>query len=116
MICPLCLSNNAGDLFQRIDPRDGPRDYYQCDDCYLVFLDPHQHLSPKEEKERYNTHQNNPEDKRYVEFLSRLTQPLTKFLKPGFTGLDFGCGPGPAVSHILNKQGFPPRSTDSNSI
>jgi len=105
-MCPLCLSQRTNCHFQKIDPHHGPRDYYQCGTCQLVFLDPSQHLDIKGEKKRYDTHQNSPEDNGYLAFLNRLTNPLLTYLKPDFRGLDFGCGPGPAIKHILGKEGY----------
>ena len=38
--------------------------------------------------------------------LSRLTLPLVERLSSGAHGLDFGCGPGPALAHMLRETGF----------
>jgi len=84
----------------------GFREYYRCEVCLLVFMNPNQHLPAEEEKERYDSHKNNPEDEDYVGFLNRLVKPLSEYLKPGGRGLDFGCGPGPTISAMLDKKGF----------
>jgi SAM-dependent methyltransferase len=52
-------------------------------------------------------HENSPEDCRYREFLSRLTNHLIPKLLPGAKGLDFGSGPGPTLSVMLEEAGFP---------
>jgi hypothetical protein len=97
-------------LCEAIDPllifEDKQRTYYKCTQCDLIFVPSHQHLSEYEEKKRYDFHENDPADEKYRTFLSSLTLPLSKKLSPGSHGLDFGCGPGPAVSTMLREMGF----------
>lgn len=106
MTCPLCLSEPASLQFERQDPRYGQRIYFLCDVCGLVFLDPALHLDADAEKARYDSHQNNPADEGYRDFLRRLADPLSEKLRKGDQGLDFGCGPGPTLSLILSERGF----------
>ncbi|MCB0405492.1 MAG: class I SAM-dependent methyltransferase [Bdellovibrionales bacterium] len=63
------------------------------------------HLSEAEEFARYQTHENEIHDPRYREFLNRLCQPLLALLSPSAKGLDFGCGPGPALAVMLEETG-----------
>jgi 2-polyprenyl-3-methyl-5-hydroxy-6-metoxy-1,4-benzoquinol methylase len=67
---------------------------------------PEHHLSAANEKSRYETHQNRPDDQGYRDFLSRLTKQLVPRLKAGACGLDYGAGPGPTLSLMLKEQGF----------
>ncbi len=99
--CPLCLSQHY--IHFSSDKR---REYLQCKICALVYVEDRFILSPKEEKEIYDLHENDINDSGYIKFLSRLTEPLTKMIAPGCHGLDFGCGPGPALAHMLVEQGF----------
>jgi len=39
-------------------------------------------------------------------FLSKLFNPLKLKLKPEAKGLDFGCGPGPALAEMFLEEGF----------
>ena len=39
-------------------------------------------------------------------FLGRLAEPLVERLDPGASGLDFGCGPGPALAAMLTRRGY----------
>ncbi len=57
------------------------------------------------EYSRYLLHENDPKDPRYRNFLSRLADPLIKKLQPGMVGLDYGCGPGPALGQMLGEIG-----------
>ncbi len=77
----------------------------QCPRCRLVFVPPGFHLSPEAEQAEYDLHQNSPDDPGYRQFLSRLADPLLQRLKPNSRGLDFGCGPGPALASMLKAAG-----------
>ena len=63
------------------------------------------HLSPDREKAEYDRHENTPDDPGYRRFLSRLALPLLQCLPPRASGLDFGCGPGPALAAMLEERG-----------
>jgi 2-polyprenyl-3-methyl-5-hydroxy-6-metoxy-1,4-benzoquinol methylase len=71
-----------------------------------VFVPTNCHLDPDSEKAQYDLHQNDLHDEGYRVFLSRLASPLMARLPPGASGLDFGCGPGPALAQILRDAGF----------
>jgi 2-polyprenyl-3-methyl-5-hydroxy-6-metoxy-1,4-benzoquinol methylase len=62
-------------------------------------------LSPAEEKAEYDLHRNSPDDVGYRRFLSRTVEPLAARLAPASNGLDFGCGPGPTLSVMLEEAG-----------
>lgn len=94
--CPLC-DNPGTELYHK----DNTREYYCCSRCMLVFVPSRYHLSTVDEKAVYDLHENNPEDPGYRKFLSRLTTPLLERLPSNCQGLDFGCGPGPAIAKLL---------------
>lgn len=98
--CPLCDG-------QKIEPwhRDRRRDYLRCADCNLVFVPASFHLDAVAEKAIYDQHENDPGDAGYRRFLMRLTHRLLQRLPPQSTGLDFGCGPGPALAAMLREAG-----------
>lgn len=98
--CPLCLVKDAHHYYS-----DKRRSYFQCQECELVFVT-HEHLlNAKDEKAHYDLHENNPEDQGYRRFLSRVATPLLERIAPSSTGLDFGCGPGPTLSLMMQEQG-----------
>lgn len=107
MSCPLCLNLNTKHYHQ-----DKMRNYWQCQDCQLVFVKPEDCYSPDDEKAVYDLHENNFEDSGYRDFLNRLLLPLTKKLKPNARGLDFGSGPGPTISLMMAENGFKVRNYD----
>jgi len=97
--CPLCGTAEGRQFY-----RDS-RDYYRCPVCYLVFVPPNQFLSPQEERAQYDQHENLPDDPRYRRFLGRLCDPLVERVAPNSCGLDFGAGPGPTLSVMLEEAG-----------
>ena len=98
--CPLCAGADVVGYH-----RDQRRAYLQCSACRLVFVPTSFHLSADQEKAEYDLHQNDPQDLGYRSFLNRLAQPLLERLNPKSQGLDFGSGPGPCLSLILEEQG-----------
>ena len=85
---------------------DQRRRYLVCDDCALVFVPANCFLDRAAERAEYDLHQNEIYDPGYRAFLSRLSAPLVQRLAPGARGLDFGCGPGPALALMLRERGF----------
>jgi 2-polyprenyl-3-methyl-5-hydroxy-6-metoxy-1,4-benzoquinol methylase len=71
----------------------------------LIFADPDSLPTREIEKSFYDLHENDPDDVGYINFLKRLTEPLRQRLTPGMSGLDYGCGPGPAVARLLADAG-----------
>lgn len=107
LACPLCAGSDCQHYH-----RDRRRDYFQCANCDLVFVPPQQRLGAEAEKAIYDTHENDPGDSGYRRFLSRLFEPLNARLRPGSSGLDFGCGPGPALAMMLREAGHEVRLYD----
>lgn len=98
--CPLCCKQH-----HMLYAQDKRRDYWQCKQCALVFVPPHQHLSSEQEKAEYDLHENRFENDGYRQFLMRTAEPLLAKLKTPSMGLDFGCGPGPVLAQILESYG-----------
>jgi len=101
MQCPLCYDDSI-DLYLGIKERK----YLICKRCDLVFVPEKNLLSPEEEKRRYDLHENDIGDSNYQEFLSQLLNPMLEVLNPPALGLDYGCGPGPALANMFEKQGY----------
>jgi len=99
--CPLCAGIGISAYFS-----DKRRSYQRCDRCHLVFVPARFYLDRGAERAEYDLHQNEIGDAGYRAFLSRLLRPLTERLEPGARGLDFGCGPGPALAEMLREGGF----------
>lgn len=77
-----------------------------------IFLDPEQRPSADTELAEYRLHRNDPDDPTYRAWLKPLADALLARLSPGDEGLDFGCGPGPALAAMLREAGHPVRLFD----
>lgn len=99
--CLLCHSANTA-LFHQI----GAEHYHRCNVCQFVFLTPEQMPSLAIEQAEYDMHENDPDDIHYRAFLRRATEPLIEKIPSGSYGLDYGCGPGPALAAMLSERGF----------
>jgi hypothetical protein len=99
--CPLCGAAAADDFH-----RDTRRSYLRCRECLLVFVPAQFRLSAAKEKAEYDQHRNDVNDSGYRGFLDRLATPLLGRLPVGSRGLDFGCGPGPALAAMLREAGM----------
>ena len=95
--CPLCCAADAYEL-----PVAGKL-YHRCRACELVWLDAAEHLDPAREKAVYDGHDNQVDDPRYRQFLQRAFGEVLSRLPPPASGLDFGCGPGPALIAMGSK-------------
>jgi len=79
--------------------------YWRCQGCEAVLLDESCLLSGPEEHAYYDLHENEVNDPGYRAFVARLGDPMLQRLKPGSQGLDYGCGPGPALATMLGEHG-----------
>ncbi len=97
--CPLCGAASHWLLDDR------KRSYWQCEQCLMVHVPACWQLTAEQEKAEYDRHENHPDDPGYRRFLSRLAEPLLTRLPAAGSGLDFGCGPGPALAMMLREHG-----------
>ena len=79
--------------------------YWRCNTCRATFLEPSQMPDRRTEQKEYRLHENNPRDAGYQQFLNRLIHPLLKQFDDPRVGLDYGCGPGPAMPELLDDTG-----------
>lgn len=99
--CPLCGGGQTSSFHS-----DRRRSYLRCGQCELVFVPARYWLAREAERAEYDLHRNAVGERGYEAFLSRLALPLAARLKTGASGLDFGCGPAPALAHMLEREGF----------
>ncbi len=97
MNCTLCESKNV----KYLEVAGDQRNYYCCQSCYLIFVDPNHHIPVEREKDRYEFHKNSVADVGYVKFLNQVIQPSLSFLTKNMIGLDYGCGPNPTLAGLL---------------
>lgn len=97
--CPVCTT--MAEHFLTVDMRA----YFRCALCAARFLDPAMHPARGDEYAHYLHHENHPGDPGYRQFLSKLADPLLVQLSAESQGLDYGCGPGPALAYMLREAG-----------
>jgi len=100
MHCPVCLGLQTTSFMVA-----GERRYWRCGQCEARFLDPDHFLSSEHEYNHYLLHENDTGDLGYRAFLAKLANPLLEKLQPVSSGLDYGCGPGPALAVMLTEAG-----------
>ncbi|WP_421281300.1 class I SAM-dependent methyltransferase [Aeromonas taiwanensis] len=98
--CPLCSSSQHYPL-----PVAG-KGYHRCLACELVWLDEADHLDEVAEKAVYDGHDNRVDDPRYRAFLMRAFGEVLARVPAPASGLDFGCGPGPALIAMGREAGY----------
>lgn len=99
--CPLCASLSPHFFTDRTG-----KIYRHCIKCSGVFLSPLFYLNKHDEFARYNTHNNIVSDINYQRFVSDLVGLIKTKERKNTLGLDFGCGPGPVIQHLLIREGF----------
>lgn len=70
-----------------------------------TFLDPAQRPARGVEHAQYRLHRNAVDDPGYRRFLQPLASAMLQRLPAAVDGLDFGCGPGPALAAMLRAAG-----------
>lgn len=104
--CRLCAAPVS--LYQNTRARD----YWQCTECHAVQMDK-QHLPDRErESALYLNHENDVNDPRYQNFVSPITNAILSQIPKDSIGLDFGAGPGPVISKVLQDNGYQTRLYD----
>jgi hypothetical protein len=98
--CRVCRADTVRDLL-RIDGRR----YLRCEGCEASFVASPDLPSAAAELAQYRLHRNDIGDPGYRRFLARLAEPLLARLAPGARGIDYGCGPGPALAAMLTEAG-----------
>lgn len=100
MECPLCCAPGL-----ETHALAHGRRFLRCSTCKLVSVDPSDWPDAAAELAHYQKHENDPQDVRYRRFLDRLAEPLLQRVESGAEGLDYGAGPGPTLSVMLEEAG-----------
>ena len=100
MDCILCGSHT--ELFKIWREKE----YYSCSGCESIMLEPSYYIKNKEEKARYEKHNNYVEDKGYQEFVGPIVQAVLNDYGEDHNGLDFGSGTGPVITKLLREKGY----------
>ncbi len=100
MYCRVCRSDDLRIL-------DFEQRYYYCNNCQAIFIEKKEIVRPEEEKERYMGHDNSHQNEGYVEmFKDFLEVGVFPFIQDLNNVLEFGCGPGPVLADLLEKEDY----------
>ena len=106
VVCPLCGAS-SNDFYTQ-----GQREFLQCSLCLSVFTHPKDYLTPEAEQAHYLCHNNDPEDIRYQNFVSPVTNAILANFQRQHKGLDFGSGTGSPILKVLTDNGYDIREFD----
>lgn len=98
--CPLCFSSST-----QLHAEITGLAYWRCSACTLVFQDPERLPAAEFERSQYDLHENSVDDPAYRQFLQPVAEAVMARFEPPASGLDFGCGPGPALASMLGENG-----------
>lgn len=82
------------------------KNYYRCTYCRSIMMAYEDQLDAEMEKERYDQHNNDPEDTGYRNFVKPLVENITDKFSNGAKGLDYGAGSGPVAAVMLGEKGY----------
>jgi len=107
MVCRLCGSPGGlpflADAFE----------YVECPVCGYIGLGRRFFPDRQAEKARYLLHRNDPSEPGYRSYLSAFVDlALAPHLAPDASILDFGSGPEPALTVLLQERGYRPKPYD----
>lgn len=103
MQCPLCNNTKV-----RFFDTDNNREYHKCSQCALIFVPPHQLLSQKDERDRYDKHDNSYANCGYRGYLQGKIDDIQNLgidLSKGSI-LDFGAGKEAVMTTLLNEHSY----------
>lgn len=95
--CPLCQSSSSS--FYK-------NEFYLCDRCRGIFRPKNLLPTEREEKKRYELHNNDCNDTGYLQFVTPITNKIVENHQSTEQGLDFGSGPSSAISKILLEKKY----------
>lgn len=78
--------------------------YHYCPQCECVFLDPLFYTSKEAEKKVYENHHNTLENRGYVQMFEGFLDYFWDKLTCQENALDFGSGPTPVLSYLLQNR------------
>jgi SAM-dependent methyltransferase len=100
MQCILC--QNSVDVFKNIKDRE----YFKCSSCHSIMLNPKNYPCSEKEKQRYEEHKNDVNNKGYQAFVLPIVEAVLKDYGKHHKGLDFGSGTGPVITKLLRDDGY----------
>lgn len=100
MQCKLCLEQTSA---QKLEAHG--REFFCCENCGYVQVNPQQILSILEEEKRYQLHENALGDPRYEEFLCPMVDLVEAHVPSQAKGIDIGSGKEKVMESLLRSRG-----------
>jgi len=97
--CPLC--NTLSDIYYQ-----DTQTYHKCPTCHGIFVDKNDLPDKMQEKQRYELHDDDTQDKGYRKFVSPITSSIQNDFSPLACGLDFGAGTSAIISVVLREMDY----------
>ena len=104
-ICPLC-SSEAKLFYEKT------QSYFRCSTCKGIFVDEKDLSDRQTEKEVYEQHDIDTDDKGYRKFVSPITEAILKDFSSKAKGLDFGAGRSTIIWAVLSEKGYDLKNYD----
>lgn len=82
------------------------KEYKRCTNCSSIMMEAKYYLNSKEEKVRYEEHNNDVYDERYQAFVYPIVREVLKNNTEKDKGLDFGSGTGPVITKLLRDNNY----------
>lgn len=78
--------------------------FHFCPNCEFIQKDASHYLTDQEEFIQYEFHENSIDDPNYVAFFEKfLNKAVFPYVPKGKRGLDFGSGPSPVLSQLMER-------------
>lgn len=100
MLCKICQTPT-----QSFDDIERKKRYFQCPHCECIMLDPADYISAEAENTLYGFHHNSLENEGYVAMFENFLDFFWDELQVKQTALDFGSGPTPVLSYLMERRG-----------
>lgn len=102
MKCLVCETGDTELIFTKL----GVERYWRCHNCECYFLEKEFHPDQTNEFEHYEKHNNDPDDLGYRRYVLPVYDAVLESFSAGCEGLDYGAGPGPVLSVMLEEKGL----------
>ncbi len=103
MKCQICGNSCSSFLVKR---KKWEKKYYKCGNCEFIFIDEGELLDTKDERIRYEDHNNSTEDKGYKDYFRRFISYAFEGVSKESRILDYGSGPEPVLRETLIEDGY----------
>jgi len=99
MNCLICSKETEGFLDEKLGVK-----YFECKRCNFIMKSKDTFVNFKEQKKRYDLHENSEDNLGYIEYFNRFVDFILPLTTTPKSALDFGCGATSLLSNILKEK------------